>query len=88
LLLGLGSLIVGESSPVAAVILVVNVNIHRFLGVDDEPVTWMDGLSGVQAIPNYKRGQGYSKSLGNGGKVVTFFYEIDSLLLVRGPLPY
>ena len=81
----LGSLIAGESSSVV-VIFVVNVYIHRFLRVDDEAVTWMDGLSGVQPIPNYKGGQGYAKLLGNGGKVVTFFYEIDSLLLVRGPL--
>jgi hypothetical protein len=83
-----GRLIAFESRSVVIVVFAVNVYINRFLGVDDEPVAWMDGRSGVQSIPNDKRGQGYTKSLGNGGKVVTFFDKINSLLLVRGPLFY
>ena len=83
---GLGALIVAESGPVVFIVFVVNVYINRFLGVNDKFVAWVDGRSGVQSIPNQKRGQGYTKSLSNCGKVVTFFDEIDSLLLVRGPL--
>ena len=69
----LGPLLVVESSPVVAVVFAVNVYIHRFLGVNDEPVPWMDGRPGIQSIPNDERGQGHTESLGNGGEVVTLF---------------
>ena len=77
-----------ERRSVVVVVFAVNVYIGRFLGVDDEPVARVDGRSGVQPIPDDQRGQGYTKSLGNGGEAVTFFYKINSLLLVRGPLFY